>query len=116
MSDSLVLGQPQVDATDPVFVGLSWFVTWLVGKLSSHFELEWLRPWLPWVAAAVAMGLRALYDVALQGGDLTLEVAMRAFATGAAAVWGHTAVRGVQKSTEQRRKKKRQQAEPVDGA
>lgn len=113
MPEPIIIGQPHVDATDPIFVLVSWVATWSVGKLSERYNLKQVRPYLPWVAAAVAMGLRALYDVVLQGGDLTPEAAMRAFATGAAAVWGHTAVRGVQKDVARR---KRQKQDPEDGA
>ena len=90
------IASPTVDITDPGVIALTWFLTWAIGKYA-----PWLsdkgRPIIPIVAVLIAVGVRAGLDASM-GQPIDLESVTRGVAAGAAAVMGHSQVRGLQKA------------------
>ena len=94
---------PEVDATDPLVVVLTWFLTeaasqWVKGKKRT----EALRHILPALAVLIAIALRAAVTVT-QGQALSVDVFLRALAAAGVAVLSHSQLREGQKVVQARR-------------
>lgn len=82
-----------VDASDPIVAVLAWIIA---GALRYGVNRWWpkarISKYLPTIAVLLAVGLRATAQ-ALQGGEITGELFLRALASGAMAVWLHSQAR-----------------------
>lgn len=89
----------EFDASDPLVALLAWALTWGVSQLvTNSAQLEQVRHFLPVIAVAAAIGVRAILESA-QGGELTAQTFLRALAAGAVAVLSHSQMRGFVKAS-----------------
>lgn len=81
-----------VEATDPLIVFVTIFLTWLAGKIPAKWRLfpPESRDYLPFAAVAISVGLRAAWE-AMQGEAVTFDSLFRAFLIATTAAWSYAA-------------------------
>ena len=89
------IATPDVNVTDPIVVGLTMALTWVLGKFAPPFQ-DKLRHWLPLIALIFAVLLRAVLDA--MESEVTLESLFRGLAAGGMAIASHQQVRQIVKS------------------
>ena len=83
----------ELDPSDPIVVLVTWFLTFVVGKIvKDRGKLDALRHVLPVIAVALAVGIRAGIDSA-EGSPLTAQTVVRGIAEGAVAVMANSQVK-----------------------
>jgi len=88
------IANPEVAVTDPIVVGLTIALTWVLSKFPVFKER--LRPYLPMFALIIAVLARAILD-AIEG-EVTLESLLRGLAAGGMAVMSHQQIRQLSKA------------------
>jgi len=85
-----------LDGADPLVAIVAWGLTEACSRLLSAAEARRARRFLPAVAVAIAVALRAAYE-AVQGEPMTVDVLLRGAGAAGIAVLTHSQLRELRK-------------------
>ena len=88
-----------VDASDPIVALLAWFFTWSLLRLFPDQPKRKIRKHAPTIAFFTALFLRTVVSHWMGAEESGSTEFLRALAAGAVAVFMHSQIREIQKST-----------------